>query len=807
MLKKRALIGFIIFLFFGVIFFNKSVVKGEVPFPGDLLIGDYNPYNSYSFLGYAPGGFPHKAQNIDVIEQLYPWKNFSIESLKNLEFPLWNPYNFSGTPHLAAIQSGTFYPFNVLFFLFPFNFAWTIYIVSQPVLAGFFTYLFLRELKLSAKSSIFGGLAFSFSSFLVVWMQYGNIIHAVLWLPLVLFLGLRNFKNPSITKSIFISILLALSILAGHFQVSIYLYGFSFIFLLFVMLSLYRGKIFAYLPMIMGVYLFSLLIASVQLFPSIEIFINSSRTDYSYAKLVEFLIPPYHLISMMFPDFFGSPVSRNYWLTGTYIERAIYFGIVPMFFAVFAIISKKSSIVWFFIISMIVVFFITFDTFITRFLYSLYIPPIIATSVPTRLIFVMIFSGSVLAAFGYDEFEKLKKFKKLVITMVIFGLIVISTWVFIFAAPSLFRDSLWVVNMPISMRNLFVPSLAFGIAMFSLIIFSVKEKGFLKLYSMQIKKYLFVVIFLMTIFELYFFFNKFSPFVPEEFIYPQTSLLSFIKENQSNYRTWGYGAAALPVNVQTQEKIYSTDGYDPFYIRRYGELLTSTENGIVPETIQRANANLANGFGEENLRDNKYRQKIMNLLGVKYIVHKKPQDNFAHDQTFDDSIYSLVWHENNLQVYENKDVLPRAFMVNNYVVMENDEEIIDTIYDESFDPLSQIILEEDPNLESVDKELDYELSIDAYGKNKVIISLETDSEALLFLSDSYFPGWKAYVDDLEVKIYRADYALRAIKVPKGTHKVEFSYLPYSFSLGLWVSLVSLGSALFIIVFYYRKKKE
>ncbi len=808
MLRSNAFLAFIIFLFIGVIFFNKSVFQGQVPFPGDLLIGHYNPYNSYSFMGYAPGSFPHKAQNIDVIEQLYPWKHFSIESLKELEFPLWNPYNFSGTPHLAAIQSGTFYPFNLLFLLLPFNLGWTIYIISQPVLAGIFTYFFLRELRLSFKSSILGGLAFSFSSFLVVWMQYGNIIHAVLWLPLILWLGIKNLKKPSLVKSVLISLFLAFSVLAGHFQVSIYLYGFSFIFLVFMTAKFYRERFFMNMLTLAGIYIFSLLISSVQLIPSIEIFLNSSRTDYTYERLVEFLIPTYHSISMLFPDFFGNPVSRNYWPAGTYIERATYFGIVPLFFALYAIISRKSSVVWFFVLSILAVFIIAFDSFITRFIYSIYIPPIIATSVPTRIVFVLIFSGSVLAAFGYNEIEKAKKFKHLLLTIIVFSAIVISTWFFVIVAPQLFQGAQWTIYMPTALRNLFIPTLAFSLVIFLLMLFILKEKRPLKKYANFIKRYLFAVILLATIFELYFFFSKFSPFSPGEFIYPQTSVFNFIKQNQDIYRSWGYGASSIPVNIQTYEKIYSTDGYDPFYIRRYGELLSTTENGVVSESIKRANANLAPGYGEENLRDNLYRQKMMNILGVKYIIHKKPQDTFAHDQTFDDSIYNLVWNDKDLQIYENTQVLPRAFMVTDYIVLKDEKEIIKKLYDDSFDPSSQIILEKDPGFESSGMPLEYDLKISDYRANKIEISVESSTDALLFLSDSYFSGWKARVDGSETNIFRANYALRAIKVPKGEHAVVFSYEPDSFKLGSTVSSIAIGSAVILLIFsYYRKRSK
>ena len=98
-IKKR---GFIFLpLLIVLIFFYKSIIYSQIPFPGDLLVGHYEPYRSQIYFGYGVGGVPHKAQGPDVIKQLIPWKHFVIETLKSGQVPFWNPYNFSGNPQMA----------------------------------------------------------------------------------------------------------------------------------------------------------------------------------------------------------------------------------------------------------------------------------------------------------------------------------------------------------------------------------------------------------------------------------------------------------------------------------------------------------------------------------------------------------------------------------------------------------------------------------------------------------------------------------------------------------------------------------
>src|SRR5690348_10073932 len=178
------------------LFFFWPIFKGFIPFPGDLLI-DSNPYRSLSVLGFTPGSYPNKAQGMDVITEMYPWRYFTIQELKHGRIPFWDPHNFSGNILMQNFQSSVFNPFNAFFFVSPFNNAWTLFILIQPILASFFFYLFARELKLSRFAALIGGIAFAFSQYMTVWIEYGNIAATLAYLPLLLFFLLRFFKDQN----------------------------------------------------------------------------------------------------------------------------------------------------------------------------------------------------------------------------------------------------------------------------------------------------------------------------------------------------------------------------------------------------------------------------------------------------------------------------------------------------------------------------------------------------------------------------------------------------------------------------------
>ena len=174
---------------FGVItavFFWQFLFKGLLPIPTDTIVGLYHPYRDLYAKEY-PNGIPFKNFLItDPVRQQYPWRNLSINSLRNLEMPSWNLYSFAGTPNIANFQSAVFYPLNILFLILPFHLSWSILILLQPLLAGIFMYYYLKNLKLDSISSFFGGIVFAFGGFFTSWLEWGTILHTALWLPLIL---------------------------------------------------------------------------------------------------------------------------------------------------------------------------------------------------------------------------------------------------------------------------------------------------------------------------------------------------------------------------------------------------------------------------------------------------------------------------------------------------------------------------------------------------------------------------------------------------------------------------------------------
>ncbi len=149
-----------------------------------------------------------------------PSKIYLIDQLKSGHFPLWNPYNLSGTPFLADINLALLYPLNLLyFFLSPFRaLTWSIIISVFVSLTG--TFLVAKSFKQSNLASIAGAIVFGFSGMLVTYTNNIPLLQTASLLPWV-FWGVKEFMDRQNIKALIIaSVLAALQVFAGHPQLT-----------------------------------------------------------------------------------------------------------------------------------------------------------------------------------------------------------------------------------------------------------------------------------------------------------------------------------------------------------------------------------------------------------------------------------------------------------------------------------------------------------------------------------------------------------------------------------------------------------
>lgn len=812
------------FIILGLVFIYKDVLfNNKILFPSNFLARFYSPWSTETIKGWE-SGIPNKPIGDDQIRIFYPERRFTNDMLAKKTIPLWNPHVFAGTPHLANFQSAVFYPLNILYFFLPQIYAWEILLFIQPIMATFFMYLFLKLFKLERGAVLLGAISFGFSGFMIVWSQENIVVgQAALWLPLCL-LGIEGYIRTK-KRLYFLTAILShvFCFLAGFFQVTFYIFIFSFLYGIFRAKILEGGFKPKTLLILLSIYIFTLVLSAAQLLPSIEGFIESPRSTSSAWYLFErYLLPITHIFNVFVPDIFGNPGAYNFFGRGFYRETVLYAGFIPFVFAVYISFKRKpNNIVPFFIVAATLSFLLTIDSPVTRWLFQLPIP-ILTTFLPSRIFILTTFSIAVLSAFGFSQWLSQKNredSKSMVCLFSIFYvlLLLIAAYAVLMLINldniSNFKEinnyiiihgsSPTKINILVLLKNLLLPFIMLSFLLFLLLI--------RKMFFLPILGVIFI-----TLFGQFYFLNKYLVVGESEFLYPKNAVLSFLKSKKSLDRFITF-RQPMHENISTYLGIYSIEGVNPVFPRRYGELLFAIKNnGKLIKDIPRIEARLSELGDKENPFEDNRRLRLFSLLGIKYILYFDNHDpNKSSANKYPKNLFKPIWQYKNWYGLEYMDSFPRAFLTNNIYIENNPQEILNLLFDSQVNLSNTVILEDNPNEITIgDKFInmdkpssDSSVFITAYEPQKIQIRTKTDKSQILFLSDNYYPGWKAYIDNKETKIYRANYTFRGIYLPEGKHTVIFKYDPISFKIGLIISLLSIILLLFIVVFGYLKNSN
>ncbi len=166
--------------------------------------------------------------------------------------------------------------------------------------------------------------------------------------------------------------------------------------------------------------------------------------------------------------------------------------------------------------------------------------------------------------------------------------------------------------------------------------------------------------------------------------------------------------------------------------------------------------------------------------------------------------YRLI-HSGDVKIYQNLDVLPRAFLLNEWEYSESTDEALEIMADPHFEPRYLAILHGQGPKVSLGKDVG-EATIIAYEPERVVISVEGDQDSLLMLTDAQYPGWKATIDGRPTTIYEADILFRGVLIPAGEHRVEFTFEPETYTNGRIISLAGLSLWLVLVLVAFWPKK-
>jgi hypothetical protein len=157
-------------------------------------------------------------------------------------------------------------------------------------------------------------------------------------------------------------------------------------------------------------------------------------------------------------------------------------------------------------------------------------------------------------------------------------------------------------------------------------------------------------------------------------------------------------------------------------------------------------------------------------------------------------------HSGDVKIYQALDVLPRAYVVHQARILEDDAQAVPAMADPTFDPAQTVLLHPDPHQPQPPAVPDLpgasgpasQVAVLAYRAEEIVLQAEMEHPGYVVLSDTWYPGWQALLDGQPTRIERANLVFRAIHVPQGTHSLHLRYRPASYRWGLRLSLGALS---------------
>ncbi len=193
---------------------------------------------------------------------------------------------------------------------------------------------------------------------------------------------------------------------------------------------------------------------------------------------------------------------------------------------------------------------------------------------------------------------------------------------------------------------------------------------------------------------------------------------------------------------------------------------------------------------------------LLDLADMKYLISRKPLPGARFTPV----------HRGYTTIFLNRGRLPRFFLVSDARVLPS-KDVLPYMISEKFDPAREVVLEELDRVPEDDarspsaREGNSSVSCERYAPNEVQCHVSAAFPQWLVASEAWYPGWRAEIDGDPVKLYRADHAFRAIRVPKGEHRVRMSYRPVSLMIGALVSLAAVITVLAGIIMSRRGKRN
>lgn len=722
----------------------------------------------------------------EAIALYFPFRAIGFESLRAGEWPFWNPFNFGGSPLLAAMQGGFFFPANWTFLILPSVAAMNSAVVLTYAIAAGATWALARACGLGRLGAAIASTAFTASGFMLAHMEHLAIVQAAAMLPAMLWAIARRCETGRVRYDLAFALAFALQLFAGHPQTLV------LSLLVAVPFALWRGWNRSWPERLrtwgalgaMGV--LGLGLGALQLLPTLDLIAESQRQAFPYELLVAESLPPRQLLSLFFPFLFGAPPSAMfptpYWGAGPWFnERVGYVGVTTLGLAVIGLLgTRRTPAVRFWAVVAIVGLVLALGGATPLYKLWAQLPILKALRAPARHLLEVDLALAMLAGYGAQQLAgRLVARRQALWAWAATGLPVIGVVLGVGVAGAAIAARMQPfmpaeVNLSAALR-LQQPAIWLPLVLWGLLglFLAVPQRGLAWRSALAL-----LVAADLWLFAQHQGWRQLSTVPPPglgQNLLARMSPERHLSLYQSPYPYYDTAMVkrVRPAGYAALFGQRSVSGYDAFIKAPYADIMGHmTHGGAVSDPAIWS-----------------HRHHALDVYGVRWLHVEAAMLN---EPTWRERLAAPRWRRiaespSAGVTLENTQALPRAWRVAQATLTPSSWVLRRMTQDGALDPRTEALVETPLGSSVLTAG---EADAVAPGFNRLRVTTHGPGPGFVVVSESHDAGWRAFVGDRPLSVHRVDGALIGLEVPAGPQTIDLVYEPPRWRTGLLLSGLS-----------------
>lgn len=743
---------------------------------------------------------------------------YTVAMKENKQFPLWFPSRLGGMPTIDALYGDILYfPSTIMHLLLDEHRVIGYKFIVHVFLAGFFFYLLcLKGFKTSHFIAFTGGVFYMLNpEFLShVYPGHDGKMYVIAMLPLFVLSLKVLMEKPTLLHSTFMAAILMMCLLTSHIQLTYFSLWGIFFYWLYTLIKLNRsGKSWSELKPHIGYFWFGIFLGVamgvVQLYPAYQYVYEGFSVRSGGTKTAEEVFQHATSWSLHWPEVFSLWVPefgnylQYYWSDNYFKLNSEYAGAIPVILGIIAVVYKPTGyrILWISIAVFTVLFSLGDNTPLFTIVYYV-IPGVNKFRGPSMLMFWYSFSLIMLTILFLHDIvrghfteltpeQKRKWTKGLLITGGVCTLLtaIFSMESFVLSLMSGVTESLsnpQKVNVfTANFSKNFLPFLwvwwIFALGTLGLV-WAVMEKKISSTFFIS-------VILIIGIIDTA---RVDADFIETKHAGRYKSIPQPLPQLAQEMKTAPFRCYDLPGALQNnafgQYRLEGVTGFHDNELAVYRKFANRGGQNYLTGLVESAPNGQTRLNGQKLAQGNNY----LNIANVKYYIGGSQKVG-------------------EVGVYENKGNLGRLSFVDSFAIRTT-EEMSAALNNPVYNPAECVHLYEKPNYSiNTTTKSQGTITWETYTPNYRKARVSNNKDALLRVSEVYYPGWEIYIDGQEVKKYQADIAWMAIEFPKGEHIVELKPKSQYLKTAGLVSFPLMGAVailwLYSLFMFYKRKQK